>query len=63
MMEKMSAEADLKIRLDAIRNVEANSQASIDAAIARNILHEDLGYFTNVRTAYTDRAATFSRTR
>lgn len=63
MMEKMSAEADLKIRLDAIRSVEGNSQASIDAAIARNILHEDLGYFTNVRTDYTLRAATFSRAR
>ncbi len=51
-MEKMTADAALKTTLDTIRTVEGNNQASIDAAKARNILHEELGYFTDPQTAY-----------
>ncbi|MHC2454523.1 hypothetical protein ACVMIX_001164 [Rhizobium leguminosarum] len=39
-----TAEADLKVRLDAIRSL-GGDQAAVDAAIARNILHEELGQF------------------
>lgn len=41
MMDRATAAADLKTRLDVIRTVEGNNQAAIDTAKARNILHEN----------------------
>lgn len=51
-MEKTTADADLKTRLNVIRTVEGNNQAAIDAVKARNILHEELGYFSDPQTEY-----------
>lgn len=43
----MTADANLETRLDVITTIEGNYQAAIDAAKARNILHEELGYFSD----------------
>jgi hypothetical protein len=43
-VEKVSAEDDLRMRLRAIREI-GDDQGFADATIARNVLHEDLGYF------------------
>jgi len=51
-VKELSAEADLAIKLDIIRRLQGSHQASIDAATARNILHEELGYFTDEQTVY-----------
>lgn len=47
-----TAEQDLQARLQTIRAIEGNNQASIDAATARNILHEELGRFEGDLTSY-----------
>ncbi len=52
MTEKLTAEQDLKVRLGAIRAVGGNDAAAINATIARNILHEDLGRFEGAQTIY-----------
>ncbi|MBY5768570.1 hypothetical protein HFN63_00285 [Rhizobium leguminosarum] len=46
-----TAEQDLQARLQAIRTV-GGGQAEVDATIARNILHEDLGHFDGQLTIY-----------
>jgi len=51
-MEKISADADLEGRLNAIRQIQGNNPAALDAATARNILHEELGRFTDPQTIY-----------
>ncbi|MDE8762622.1 hypothetical protein PZB21_25980 [Rhizobium sp. CBK13] len=50
-MDKTTAEADLKSRLTAIRSL-GGKQREVDAAIARNILHEELGQFTDPQQVY-----------
>ena len=51
-MDKQTASDDLKTRLQVIRGVEGNNQAAIDATTARNILHEELGFFSDEQTTY-----------
>lgn len=51
-MKKLSADEDLAIHQNAIRMLPGWTQAQIDAALARNILHDDLGYFTDPNTTY-----------
>ncbi|MBY3314746.1 hypothetical protein [Rhizobium laguerreae] len=46
-----TAEQDLQARLQAIRSM-GGGQADVDATIARNILHEDLGHFDGQLTIY-----------
>jgi len=46
-----TAEQDLQARLTAIRTA-GGGQPEIDATIARNILHEDLGHFDSQLTTY-----------
>ncbi|TAU55734.1 hypothetical protein ELI43_24355 [Rhizobium leguminosarum] len=52
MNDKLTAEQDLKTRLGAIRALGGNDPAEINATIARNILHEDLGRFEGDQTIY-----------
>ncbi|TAT69986.1 hypothetical protein [Rhizobium ruizarguesonis] len=59
-MEKTTAEADLKTKLTAIRSL-GGKQREVDAAIARNILHEELGQFSNPQRVYQLDEATRDR--
>ncbi|MBY5317914.1 hypothetical protein GR210_27055 [Rhizobium leguminosarum] len=58
---KPTAEQDLQTRLQAIRSLGGNDQAFVDATIARNILHEDLGQFEGSLTTYNLDDATRDR--
>ena len=49
---KQSASEDLRARLGTIRAIQCDDLAAIDAATARNILHEELGYFSDPQTGY-----------
>lgn len=46
------ADQDIQQRLHIIRSIHGGDQAAIDAASARDILREDLGYFDHVPTVY-----------
>jgi hypothetical protein len=53
---KISAEDDLRMRLRAIREI-GDDRGFANATIARNVLHEDLGYFdTSLQTYNLDEA-------
>lgn len=59
-MKEISAEGDLRMRLLAIREV-GNDQRLVDATIARNVLHEELGYFDRPLQIYNLDEATRDR--
>lgn len=52
MDEKRTASEDLAARVGTIRAVQGDDMAAINAATARNILHEELGYFSDPQTGY-----------
>ncbi|WP_173995736.1 hypothetical protein [Agrobacterium tumefaciens] len=61
MDERQTASEDLRVRIATIHAVQGNDQAAVDAATARNILHEELGYFSDPQTGYSIDEATRNR--
>lgn len=51
-IQDMTAEENLALSLRAVRDL-GGGQEALDAATARNILHEELGYFKSKSTDYT----------
>lgn len=51
-MEKLSSDQALKTSVDTIVRIEGRNQAAIDAVTAKNILHEELGRFTDEQPVY-----------
>ena len=51
MKHEQDAVDDLRLQLRTMRELGADQQA-IDAATARNVLHEDLGYYRSKTTDY-----------
>jgi hypothetical protein len=47
------AQASLRIAIKAIKEVEGGSPGAINAATARNVLHQDLGYFGEEPDTYS----------
>ena len=58
--DEQTAEENLELTLRAIRRI-GGGQEELDAATARNVLHEELGYFKSKATSYSLDEATRDR--